>query len=412
MLTALRRRAVLATLMGATLAVGCQRDAAQGDVAQNGAVTADGSASGTAGAATLGPAKPLPAGVVMLQRASIPDPGVIANGTAMTALIPAGWRTQGGVIRSAGPCDEPFAVEWTASSADGASTLSVFPTEVWAASNTGATGNCPLANYTSAQAYLTARAERLYPDARIIEFRERADFAAPATAQVERNLQMARNAGIQFQGKAEGGELHFAFSQNGVDMRGVMAVTAVFYLSELPNAMGGPPLSSMSAGTVGTFAATAPANAFDQELVEASRRSITPTAEWLQQLFALKNQLGEIAVQGTRERAAIIVAGGAAATRANIESFQRMSGADGSRAASGESFPGDASGDRNQRRSIEAIRGVDTYHDPVSGSNVQLDHTYGNAWRVNNQDAYILTKDPNFNPGQYGITATQMKVVR
>jgi hypothetical protein len=42
---------------------------------------------------------------------------------------------------------------------------------------------------------------------------------------------------------------------------------------------------------------------------------------------------------------------------------------------------------------------------------VQLDHTYGNAWRVNNQDAYILTKDPNFNPGQYGIQATQMKVV-
>jgi len=75
-------------------------------------------------------------------------------------------------------------------------------------------------------------------------------------------------------------------------------------------------------------------------------------------------------------------------------------------------YPGDASSDRSQRRSIEAIRGVDTYHDPVSGSAVQLDHTYGNAWRVNNQDAYILTKDPNFNPGQYGITATQMKQIR
>ncbi len=49
----------------------------------------------------------------MLQRVSIPDPGAIAATTAMTALIPAGWTTIGG------PCDEPYAVNWSASSADG-----------------------------------------------------------------------------------------------------------------------------------------------------------------------------------------------------------------------------------------------------------------------------------------------------
>lgn len=404
-------RRVVARVVARVAVVACagvlsactQRDAAQ---------SASASGDGAASSAAVGPAQPLPDGVLMLQRASIPDPGVIANATAMTALIPVGWRTSGGVIRTNGQCTEPYAVEWTATSADGASTLSIFPTELWAASNTGATGNCPLGNYTSARDYLTARMERTYPDARVIEFTDRPDLAAPAKADVERHLQMAQSAGIPFQGKAEGGELHFAYTQNGVEMRGMMAVTAAFYLSELANPMGGPPLSSMTASTLGTFAASAPAATFNRELIEASRRSVTPTPEWLQQLFALKTQLGEIAVQGTRERAAIIVAGGAAATRSNIESFQRMSGADGSRAASGESFPGDASGDRNQRRSIEAIRGVDTYHDPVSNSSVQLDHTYGNAWRVNNQDAYILTKDPNFNPGQYGIQATQMKVVR
>jgi hypothetical protein len=78
----------------------------------------------------------------------------------------------------------------------------------------------------------------------------------------------------------------------------------------------------------------------------------------------------------------------------------------------GELYPGEATDDRIQRRSLEAIRGVDTYMDPVSNSPVQLDHTYGNAWRVHGKDAYILTKDPNFKPGQYGIEATQMKVIR
>jgi len=403
-----RVRVVHALIVASSVLAACGTEARQGEARAAG----DSSAANAATALPAGPSQPLPAGVLMLQRAAIPDPGVIAATTAMTALIPAGWRTSGGVIRTGGPCDEPFAVEWTAMSADGSSTLSIFPTETWAASNTGATGNCAVAPYTSARAYLAARVEREFPDARILDFTERADLAAPAVESVQRFLQMAQSAGVPFQGKAEGGELYFTFTRNGAPMRGMMAVTAVFYLSELSNPMGGPPLSSMSAATLGTFAATAPDGAFDRDLVEASRRSIAPNAEWLQQLFALKNQLGEFAVQGTRERAAIIVAGGAAATRANIESFQRMSGADGSRTSSGESFPGDASGDRNQRRSIEAIRGVDTYHDPVSNTAVQLDHTYGNAWRVNNQDAYILTKDPNFNPAQYGITATQMKVIR
>lgn len=389
-----------------SLLAACSSEAGQDDLPAAGDPS-----SASATALSAGPSQPLPAGVLMLQRAAIPDPGVISATTAMTALIPAGWRTSGGVIYTGGPCDEPFAVEWTAMSADGMSTLSIFPTETWAASNTGATGGCAMATYSSAREYLAGRVERLFPDARILEFTERADLAASAAGNVERTVQMAQAAGVPFRGKAEGGELHFAFTHNGTAMRGMMAVTAVFYLSELYNPMGGPPLSSLTAATLGTFAATAPDSAFDRDLVEASRRSIAPNAEWLQQLFALKAQLGEIAVQGTRERAAIIVAGGAAATQSNIESFQRMSGADGSRSSSGESFPGDASGDRNQRRSIEAIRGVDTYHDPVSNSSVQLDHTYGNAWRVNNQDAYILTKDPSFNPAQYGITATQMKVI-
>jgi hypothetical protein len=53
-----------------------------------------------------------------------------------------------------------------------------------------------------------------------------------------------------------------------------------------------------------------------------------------------------------------------------------------------------------------AMRGVESHHDPVSNSTVQLGHTFGNAWRVENQDAYILTKDSNFNPGLYGLEAT------
>ena len=72
----------------------------------------------------------------------------------------------------------------------------------------------------------------------------------------------------------------------------------------------------------------------------------------------------------------------------------------------------DETDDRIQRESIEGVRGVETYHDPIGEVNVQLDATYDNAWRVTNDDTYILTNDPNFNPGQYNIEATQLQVLK
>jgi len=353
----------------------------------------------------------LPEGALLLQRVNIVDPGVIASTTAMTALVPHGWSARGGVVAGSGPCNEPYGVDWSATSADGQSTISIFPTEVWQTSNTGLRSDCRDASFSSAREYLEARVVQEFPDARELEYRDRPDFAGSARAMVERTQQMAQRAGVPILGKAEGGEVTFAYRQGATEMRGVAGVSAVFYTSSLPNPMGGSPLTSLSGATVGSFAATAPEGRLDIGLVEASRRSIVPNPQWLETLFALQNQLGEIAVKGTRERAAIIVAGGAAATRANIESFQIASGANRTGAA-GESYPGASSGDRMQRASIEAIRGVETYLDPVSNTPVQLDHTYGNAWRVTNQDAYILTKDPAFNPGQYGLEATRMKVVR
>lgn len=347
----------------------------------------------------------------MLQRVNIVDPGIIAATVAMTALVPQGWTTRGGVVAGSGPCSDAFAVDWSATSVDGNSSISIFPTDVWQTSNTGLRSECREASFSTVREYLEARVQQEFPESRVLEYHDRSDFAQSARDMVRRTQQMAQQMGVPISGRAEGGEVLFMFRQGGAEMRGVMGVTAAFYSTSLMNPMGGPPLTSLSAATLGSFAATAPDGQLNITLVEASRRSIVPNPPWLEALFALQNKLGERRVAGTRERAAIIVAGGAAATKANIESFQTASGANRT-GGSGELYPGESSSDRMQRASIEAIRGVDTYLDPVSNTPVQLDHTYGNAWRVTNQDAYILTKDPNFNPGQYGFEATRMKVVK
>lgn len=421
----------LQTILFTLLAAGCGGDRAPSSTAATDGASADPGAAAVPAAASQattidsrpdgGESGPLPEGVVMLQRVTVPDPGVIKAGPALTVLVPSGWRASGSVIATTDPCAEPFVVEWSAASPDGRSSIGIVPTETWQWSSTPVNSQCQPGAHATVRDYLAARVQRGVPGARILDFRERPDFARSAIELAQLREQMARQAGItSLRAKAEGGEVLYAYQQDGVEMRGVMGATAIFYLSELPNPMGGEPLRGVTGATLGTFTASAPNGQLDFEMVEAARRSVTPDPAWLDQLLALKTKLGGIAAQATAERANIIVAGGAAATKANIETYRRMAqppasssgSTGGTSSGSGELYPGESTGDRMHRETIEAVRGVETYHDPVDNRAVQLDHSYDHAWRVNNQEAYILTKDPNFNPGQYGIEATQMGVVR
>ncbi len=411
-------------LIAATLiAAACARtSAAEGQ-------SAPASSTGLAAAApaTFKLKKPLPPGAIILQRGVIPDPGIIGQGPAFYVMLPAGWTGRGGVEVSQRLCAEPFGVNWSAASPDGRSSVAIFPTEVWQSSNTGLQSDCTPAAYTNVRDYLATRAGQMFPGARVLDYRQRNDFAKAAQERAQIMTQMFAGSGLQMRAWADGGEVLFAYTQNGGEMRGVIGASSIFYGNELNNPMGGEPLRTLTGATVGTFGAVAPEGQLDFTMIEAVRKSVTPDPRWLQAYFEFQVKLGKINAQATDQRAAMIVAGGAEATRQNIATYKAMASASiqNSRdsvanqtwkpSESGgprELFPGDLSGDRIQRESIEAVRGVETYADPVAGGNVQLDATYDHAWRINNHDAYILTNDPNFNPGQYDIQATQMGAVQ
>ena len=403
----------------------CARTEARAD----GAGVAEPVVAGTAQAAgPLALKKPLPPGAIILQRGVIPDPGVMLRGPAFYVMLPQGWTGRGGVeIYQVRPCAEPFGVNWSAASPDGKSSVAIFPTEIWQASNTGA-GECPPGDYTNMRDYLAARATQMFQGARVLDYRARPDYAKAAEERAAIYRQAAAATGFDGKAWADGGELLFAFMRDGVEMRGVIGASGNFYGNELPNPMGGEPLRILTGSTLGTFGAIAPAGQLDFSLIEAVRKSVTPDPRWLEAYFEFQAKLGKINADATKERAAMIIAGGAEATRQNIATYKAMASAsiEASRnsidaqtrrmpesgGGARELFPGDLSGDRMQRESVEAIRGVETYADPIAGGNVQLDATYDHAWRINNNDAYILTNDPNFNPAQYGLEATQMGVVK
>ncbi len=380
-------------------------------------------------AAAAAPAlkKPLPPGAIMLQRSVIPDPGVIGKGPAMYVMLPAGWQSRGGVEVYQQPCSELFGVNWVASSPDGRSSVAIFPTEVWQSSNTDLQTDCAPGSHATVRDYLAARASRMFQGARVLDYRQRDDFAKAAQERAQMMTQMFASSGLGMRAWAEGGEALFAYTQNGAEMRGVIGASAIFYSSELGNPMGGEPMRTLTGATVGTFGAVAPTGELNFTLVEAVRKSVTPDPRWLEAYFEFQAKLGKINADATQQRAAMIVAGGAEATRQNIATYKAMASASiqnsrdsvanqtwkpSENGGQRELFPGDLSGDRMQRESIEAVRGVETYADPIAGGNVQLDATYDHAWRINNNDAYVLTNDPNFNPAQYGLEATQMGVVK
>lgn len=363
----------------------------------------------------------LPEGVLILKRATITDPGVIAKGAAMTVLVPDGWQSRGTIETKPNMCSEIFGVNWTATSPDGKSSLFIFPTEGWAASNTGIASDCMAASFQSTGDYLAARIAYMYPGAKITKYTPRDDYSKAAQGYARDTQMMAQQYGFDMQVWADGGEMFFTYTQNRAAMEGMLAASSLFFVSSNYNPMGGPPLQALNGGTLGTFGATAPAGALNLQLAEAVRRSVTPNSDWLQALMKIGAQINKVAVQGTEQRAAMIVAGGAAATKSNIEAYRKMTAAtaangmtDPIRTGSGGtvSYSNETTDDRIQRESIEAVRGVETYYDSVGEQTVQLDATYDNAWRVTNQDTYILTNDPDFNPGAYDIQATQMKVVK
>jgi hypothetical protein len=404
------RLRLVVTVACAILGAGCSAAPAD-DPSANGSTGGGAGQAGAQPAPGPGPTTPLPDGTVMLQRVTIMDPGIIAPTTALTALVPHGWTTRGGIIPGASVCDEPYGVDWSATSPDGLSTIAILPTESWQTTNNELPNLCRDGSFSTARAFLEAWLTKAFPEAQEIAYRDRPDFAQSAVEIVERSQQLGRRTGLPYLGTADGGELTFSFQRNGAAMRGVVGVTAVIYTGRLISPRTGAPMNLLSGAALGSFLATAPDGRLNVDLIEAARRSIDPNREWLAKAFALPTQIAESLNRGTRERAAILVAGGVAVTQSSLVPSNAVGGATPA-GPRDPAAPPAAGGPGVPDTPLSVARGVEAYLDPVSNLPVLLDRTFGNAWRVTNQESYILSKDPNFDPGKYGLEATRMKVVK
>lgn len=366
--------------------------------------------------APAGPAKALPAGALEVTLVGIQDnQGFDRPMTAAKILIPKGWTTQGGVVWNKGACGDLASFDWATSSPDGLTRVELLPVEAWGASNS-TQSPCQYGEFQDMQSYLAAYIQRRYPGARIGQYTSRPDFLDLQKDVLQAKIAMVNSSGTGLRAWGDAGEMTYTARSNGAEIEGVVGGAAAFVFGQAYNPFGAP-LMSLNGQTNGMFAASGPKGKFDRKMADAIRKSVKLEQDWAEKYLDAVLKVSNIQTQGVKDRAAIIVAAGAAMT-ANTVARNKAAGERAVRNSYADPSPSASSSSRNdtedrmQRERIEGVRGVETYDDPVYGGTVQLDNTYDNAWRVNNADSYILTNDPNFNPGLYNIDAQQLKVTR
>lgn len=102
---------------------------------------------------------------------------------------------------------------------------------------------------------------------------------------------------------------------------------------------------------------------------------------WQKAINQFNNNMHQIRMKGFRDRQKIMSQMHQDIMKSNQESWDRRQ----------ESL------DRSHREFVEYIREVETYNDPLTGSQVELPHDYGYAYS-NGQGEYFLTNDPTFDP--------------
>lgn len=331
------------------------------------------------------PSKPLPDGAYRVKRVEIIDrSGFERPMTAYTMMIPVDWQGEGGVVwgQNMGCGSGGYNTSYSASSADGRSGVQIIPSFTWVWNNFSGPqqgGGCPFVQIGGVQQYLQYLVSQTRPGAQIIDFRPRADLAEPYKALASN---MPLGGGSEMRSWVEAGEVLVSGNVNGAEIRETIAAVVYMNYSLMRDGTGmGADMQILSGSAMPAYAMRAPSGQLDFAFAEMIRKTIRTAPEWGQRIARYNAKISATNRQGARARSDIIAKTGNEILDMQMDTWRKNS----------RSF------DYTTRESSEAIRGVETYNDPYYGGTVDLDHSYDNAWQLND-GSYVLTNDAMFEP--------------
>lgn len=337
---------------------------------------------------------------------------------AATLMAPDGWQGTGGISWRFDPCLQTlYGVALDLRSPDGLRAFQVLDLLPWKQNlgtfitePTTPPGplQCHEQSWPDLPSYIGSLLPQMAPSARILDRRQRPDIAqaleqqsAPVVALMKQNQLQGSQVSFSYDG------LEYLIAAN--TPQGEMRIDLVCGLSQMtqvtqmPGLPGGGLIPDMPGATfelrIGypqCVLSSAPNGQLDIRLTEVIRKSLVMSPEWQRRVSEVQNKADVDRRISMSKQAAI-------RAEANEYSSRMMAEINAMR---------EQSTDRNQREFLEAIKGVETYHDPLNGGTVELDSTYRQAWQLPD-GGFVLSDDPNFDASrQVDVNATRLTPVQ
>lgn len=323
-----------------------------------------------------------------MQRIAITDAGGFSQPMpAATVEVPAGWRSQGGVIWNHGTncTNNKVRVEWSSRSRDDLQGFEIMPGYLWQVQGTQLQMNpCPVQPFRSTREFLEAVVQNRRAGARVLQYRDRPDLASARAAQA------GPLADPRMRRRVDAGQILIAYQSNGVDFRESLGTISEF--TELQgNIVGRADL---------VVSHRAPNGQLDFALGERMKDSFRYEKPWSEAMMASltsaqtrfsSGQSAAISQWHAREMARINAEG--AADRAAIRSAANR---DVARINADTHAGTQATNERIQRRNLEGLGEYNTYQD--GGTQVRSSIHGGDRVLRNSNGSVMSTNDPYFNP--------------
>ena len=298
-----------------------------------------------------------------------------------SSLVPVDWTTQGGVSWNPnGACLGGHQTDWKATSPDGKASITIVPDRAWQANSYGdpIPQDCLPGQYDSAEAFLRSTVSQI-PDGRVLEV-----FQDPS---VQNMLAAFRSeqAGDPYEKRwLDFTSIHISFTEEGAPMQAIISMlTSHSYMSFGHSQGVGPPLEMVMgrASTITVYAA--PSATFETYLPSfglfAGNYNID--AQWSARIAGSNAKVAQIGIAGANDRSKVMSRAYSDVSDISMQTWRL----------------GNASTDRTQQSTVEAIREVETYSANTPSGQIELPGSYDNAWQM--QDGtFIVTNDALFEP--------------
>lgn len=347
-------------------------------------------------------------GYLRLKRVQIIDrQGFEKPMPAMSMLVPTDWSFDGQIryAQKIGDPSELVHLAFRAASPDGRLAIEMFPGWSWAWADDAMmrqaiqSQNAMSARMGGAQTEvgppMSARdflarvaVPRLRRGAKLLGIEPIPELDPPLQAQVKQAQALAAQAGVQMRLKADQARARIQLAQGKPPAEEWLTAVVFVRSTAMPSMNSGTGQMAQSAMYQSTadqlFALRAPAGELSghEKLFRTVLSTVRVDPTWQARVTQVQANMSASNVQSARDRSKIIAQSAEEQRRAIREGYENRQRSEA----------------RNAEHFSDAMRGVQTFHDPRTGEDVKLSNQYAHAW-VSGNGEYVMS-DSAGNPGQ------------